>query len=406
MKFTVEQSVLKAAIASVSSAIPERPTHPILGCIAFKADKEANTVSLSGFDLTYGVQVTLSDVTVEESGAACLQAKITSTMISKLTDETLKFSVEEVTRGGEELDTSLAEIKWSNGSLSVSVFPVTEFPDIPYEDKDTFTLEIPTRDFIKAIAQISFAASSDETKQILQGIAIDRDGHSLSFTATNGHFLATTKLVLTAEAEIPEAALKFRVVPKAEYLDKIQKIATSLKPKEDDVVTLMIGNTERSGIVFTVGSYTIYTRLLEGGYPQWQQLIPQSFNYQIVIDTLAFKPAIDIVLSAAESSIQSNASKTAVLDFVQEEGGDPAILTVETLSKEVDAKQSLSVESYQTINMRLALNCRYLMAAAKVIRTDTFQLNINMATNPVTINPIGGEKTTILLMPVHIREEI
>ena len=161
MKVVCSQSELNGALQLVSRAVATRPTHPVLANVLLTADAGSGRLSLTGFDLNLGIQTSLP-ANVESSGAITLPARLLGEIVSRLSsDSPLTLATAE---GGEQVQlTSLS------GSYQMRGMPADDYPDLPMVESGT-TLKLQATALVQALKGTLFASSSDEAKQLLDGL--------------------------------------------------------------------------------------------------------------------------------------------------------------------------------------------------------------------------------------------
>ena len=261
MKIICSQIDLKNNLSLVSRAVPTRPTHPILANVLLLADEEKNQITLTGFDLSLGMRSNFS-AEVEEGGVITLPAKLFNDIVTRLPEGQIVLEYEE-----EELeDNPLISLNSLSGKFQLRGVKADEYPELPtVEKEEAFFLGIPA--LCEGLKGSLFAASSDETKQILTGIHLTRNLDTLEFAATDGHRLAVVKTSEDkAEDEESEDAFtpeqNFTVTIPARALRELEKIM-AMGNQEDDVALYV----DEGQVVFELGCQHLTSRKLDGAYP-------------------------------------------------------------------------------------------------------------------------------------------
>jgi DNA polymerase-3 subunit beta len=181
MKLVCSQAELSSSLQLISRAVAARPTHPVLANVLLTADAATGRLSLTGFDLSLGIQTSLP-AAVESSGAITLPARLFGEIVSRLSaDSPLTLSC---TEGEEQVElTSLS------GTYRMRGMPAEDFPDLPLAQSGT-PIRLNAESLVKGLRATLFASSSDEAKQLLTGVHLRLAEHSLECAATDGHRLA------------------------------------------------------------------------------------------------------------------------------------------------------------------------------------------------------------------------
>lgn len=388
MKIICSQIDLKNNLSLISRAVPTRPTHPILANVLLVADEEKNQITLTGFDLSLGIRTTFS-AEVEEGGIITLPAKLFNDIVTRLPEGQIVLEFEQ----DESDENPLVTLNSLSGKFQLRGVCADEYPELPtVEKEEAFFLSIPA--LTEGLKGSLFAASSDDTKQILTGIHLTRQLDTLEFAATDGHRLAVVKTSEEKSAEAGEDKVNdeqnFTVTIPARALRELEKMMTM--GKEEEAVALYV---DEGQVVFELGCQHLTSRKLDGAYPNYNQLIPQNFEKSMVIDR---KRLIDSLERVSVLTDQKNNLVKFKLDSEQQQ----LVLSVE--AKELgNAKESIDAEITGD-NFEIGFNIRYLMDGLKALSANDIKFNFNNPTQPVIATPLSGVQMTYLIMPVQIRD--
>lgn len=366
MKFTTTQKQLNNALSLVNRAVASRPTHPILANIKLQA--EGDRIVLEAFDNSLGIRTSF-EAEITESGVTTLPASLLSAIVSKL-EGSLTLS-----DGKEE---NLYQIKSKSGTYKIRGMAPEEFPELPLVEGTEILLN--PEALSEALKSTLFSASSDETKQVLTGCHLKIDSNfDIEVASTCGHRLS-------AFGSIDGDPLDECTIP-AKALAEIQKL---LAGTEEPVSLKLDPGQATFGTTNTI----ITSRLLEGQYPNYRQLIPNSFARQLTLDRRSFLQSLERISVLADQ--KNNVVKLSLDDTNQE-----LILSVD--AQDVGSGRESLPAQISGDAMDIAFNVKYLLDVLKVVTTAEVMLQMNGATSPVVVSPIGGAKFTGLLMPVQIR---
>lgn len=392
MKFVCSQSDLNSNLSLVSRAVPSRPTHPVLGNVLVVADADKRRVSLTAFDLSLGIETSFS-ADVDQGGKITLPAKLLNDIVSRLPEGEITLMADE-----DELDdeTHLVTLKSASGQFQLRAMSAAEFPELPIVERGD-TLKLPIALLTEGLKGSLFAASSDETKQVLTGVHVAGNPDSLEFAATDGHRLAVVETPLQTEAEgeddAPQAIAEgdfegFAVTIPARALRELERMLANRQGT--DTVALYVDETQ---IVFELGEQRLTSRKLDGAYPAYDQLIPRQFTRTVSLDRKQFMSSLERVAVLAD---QKNNLVKCTLDG--EEGQVSLSVEAQDLGK---AKESMPAQITGESG-DIAFNVKYLMDGLKALPAKEFQMQLNEGNQPVILTPVGGLKMTYLVMPVQI----
>ena len=384
MEIICNQNELNNSIQLVSKAVASRPTHPILANILLTADQGINKISLTGFDLNLGIQTSF-DGTVKNSGAITIPAKLLSEIVNKLPNESPVSLVVD-----ENSDNIL--IKSDKGSFNLKGIPSDDYPSLPFVESGT-SLNIDPSSFLKALKSTIFASSNDDSKQLLTGVNFTFKQNYLESASTDGHRLAVTlignKENIENKDSITSNESDLSVTIPTRSLREIEKLVT-LRSSENSIKLFH----DKGQVVFISSNQIITTRTLEGNYPNYSQLIPDTFSKTFNFNTQKLIEALEriAVLDDQQSSVVKFKFDNNELASISADAQDIG-----------NANEYISV-SYSGENFDIAFNVRYILEGLKVIASEKVLLKCNLATTPAVFVPEDNLNSfTYLVMPVQVR---
>ena len=360
----------------VSRAVPSRPSKPVLGNVLVTASTDTQQVTLVGFDETLGIQTTFA-AQVEQGGSLTLPAKLLGDIVSRLPNEDIDIS--------EDDDEPVVTLSCSAGRYQVRGLSAQDYPKLPDVETNE-PVKVAADALIEGLKGALFATSSDETKQVLTGVHLTADADMMEFAATDGHRLS---VVQTVDEDGPASTLQMNVTIPGKALRELERVL-QLYPSNEPVA-FQLNATQ---VVFNLGQQRITTRLLEGQYPNYRQLIPKQFERQLTIDRKQLVSSLERIAVMADQrnnivklSLSKDAQSLALSVEAQEVGSGLETLPAQITGEDLD----------------IAFNVRYLLEGLKALPTSEIQIQCNSATSPSVLTPLGGTKMTYLVMPVQIR---
>ena len=387
MEIVCNQGELNNAIQLVSKAVASRPTHPILANVLVTADEVTKKVSLTGFDLNLGIQTSFA-ATVNKSGAITIPSKLLSEIVNKLPNES------PVSLIVPELSDNIL-LKSDRGSFNLKGLVSDDYPKLPFVESGT-SLDLNPNLLLKALKMTLFSSSNDESKQLLTGVNFKFKKQTLQSAATDGHRLA---VVLSNEQDQDINSLNiesnnttiddFSVTIPTRSLREIEKLV-SLKTKEEKIKLFY----DKGQVVFISSNQIITTRTLEGNYPNYSTLIPDSFSKIFKFETRSLIDSLEriAVLADQQSSVVKIKFDEDNFAFISADAQDIG-----------NASESLPV-SFSGEKIEIAFNVRYLLEGLRVISSEYVLLKCNNPTTPAILVPEDNKLSfTYLVMPVQIR---
>ena len=384
MKVVCSQSELNGALQLVSRAVATRPTHPVLANVLLTADAGSNRLSLTGFDLSLGIQTSLA-ASVETSGAITLPARLLGEIVSRLSsDSPVTLAVDD---SGDQVQlTSLS------GSYQMRGMSADDYPDLPMVESG-MTLKLQPERLVQALKGTLFASSADEAKQLLTGVHLKFNQRALEAAATDGHRLA----VLNVEDALQDAAVTdagddegFAVTLPSRSLREVERLMASWR--SDEPVSLFC---DRGQVVFLAADQMVTSRTLEGTYPNYGQLIPDGFTRTFGMDRRALIAALERIAVLADQ--HNNVVKFSS----QPEDG---VVQISADAQDVGSGSESLPSNLEGDAMQIAFNVRYLLDGLKAMGSDRIVLHCNAPTTPAVLrSEEASEAFTYLVMPVQIR---
>jgi DNA polymerase-3 subunit beta len=370
MKATVSPASFGSALGLVSRAVSPRSTLPVLGNVLLETTDTGLRVTATNLDLTIGVTV---PATILEEGRTTVPARLLSEYISSLGEALCTM----------ELEPSTQVLKLSCGVHKANLHGIdaVEFPPLPARDADT-VIEVDSAALQNAISQTVMAASADEASPVLTGVLMQIDGTRLTLAATDRHRLAVKTLEVTTTGTTPVSSV---IVP-SRHLNEVARAANPNRP------TVGIAfSPARNQIFFTMKDVEISSRLIEGTYPNYAQVIPGESTTTVSLPTAA------LLREARTAAVLARDAANPVRMRVGE-----GTLTLLAQTAEVGDDEAPLTASVQGDDVQIAFNARYVLDALAVLDSDEVQLSFNGALHPGVIRPVGRDDYLCIIMPVRV----
>ncbi len=384
MEIVCNQNEFNYAIQLVGKAVSSRPTHPILANLLLTADQVTNKISLTGFDLNLGIQTSFN-ASVKKSGAITVPSKLLSEIVNKLPSETpVSLDVD------ENSDNIL--IKSDRGSFNIKGIPSDDYPNLPFVESGT-SLNIDPNSFLKALKLTIFASSNDDSKQLLTGVNFTFNLKYLESAATDGHRLAVVsvnnKESFDQKEDTSSNEENLSVTIPTRSLREIEKLVSVQNP--EDSIKLFY---DKGQVVFISSNQVITTRTLEGSYPNYSQLIPDTFSKLFTFNTKKLIESLERIAVLADQ--QSSVVK------IKLEENDLALVSAD--AQDIGNASELVPVTFDFDEFNIAFNVRYLLEGLKVISSENVIFKCNLSTTPAVLVPEDNFNSfTYLVMPVQVR---
>jgi DNA polymerase-3 subunit beta len=374
MKFICNQSDLSASLVLVNRAVPHKPTHPVLANILLVATGEQ--VTLTSFDLSLGIRVSFP-AKVEITGSVAIPAKLFVDIISRIQDGEIK--IDSIT----DDESVTVNVKSKSGKYQIRAMSADEFPELPSLES-TQPINIAATTLIDGLKGSLFAASAEESKQILTGVHISTKQNTLDFAATDGHRLAFV------ESSSDVTLNQIDVTVPARTLRELEKML-STKSNVDELVSIYLDDGQ---VVFDWGNQRLTSRTLEGQYPAYKALIPKQFERIVTLDRKLFISTLERIAVLADQ--KNNVVKLSI-------DNDTQSLTLSCEAQEMGYGHETMQVTISGDSIDIACNVKYLAEGLKALPSSEIQMHINKELTPVIFTPLGGLKMIYLAMPVQMR---
>jgi DNA polymerase-3 subunit beta len=366
MKIICTHENLKKGLAIVSRVSGSSTTLPVLNNILLKTDQ--GVLKLSSTNLEIGVN-TWVRCKVEEEGGVSVPAKIFTDLINNLpSNEKINLILEQ----------NQLVIEAGNYKTKIKGLGVDEFPLIPQIDEQN-VLEIPEKDLHTAISQVAFAAAYSETQPEISGILFSLEGKTLKLVATDRYRLAEKVIDLGREV-----AAKSLIVPN-KAVSELGKILTGAA---GEVVKLFVSQNQ---IMFKTEDTEIISRLIDGQYPDYKQIIPQQFNTDIDAS------AQDLTTAMRTAGIFTHTGNNVTLEY-----GEPDQLLITSSSGELGESKVNVPAKVSGSKGKIIFNHRYILDCLATISAKNVTFKLINDNSPVVIQSKEMPGYVYLVMPIKI----
>jgi DNA polymerase-3 subunit beta len=371
MRLKITRDNLQQGLASVAASIPTRTTLPVLSNILLEATSDAVVMSGTDLDISVSVQVPAE---VEEEGALTVPAKKLQELARELPEHPVRIQTK-----GDRL-----ELTCGRASFRLNGMARDEFPTFPSVDFSA-SWKVKGKVLHELIRQTSFAVSTEESRPILNGVLWQLDGDSMRMVATNGHRLAR----MSVPAEGAGAPREDIIVP-PKALQQVER----LFGLDDEVEVARSENH----LGFRHAGTQVFTRLIEGPYPNYEQVIPKDNDKIAVVDRNLLSQALRRMAVVA-----SDQTHRVRMGFVP----GNVRFSVETPDLG-EAHEELEVD-YNSDSLEIGFNASYLLEVLKYMPTEDVKLTFKAPERAATIEPVSRNDEAApeyfcLVMPLRLLE--
>jgi DNA polymerase-3 subunit beta len=374
MKVSVLQEKLAHGLNVVSRAVSSRSTLPVLGNVLVATDE--GRLRLSATDLELSITCWIGSKIAEE-GSTTVPSRIFSDFVSTLSKDHIELDLEERTQTlNLRSGTSNTDIK----CVDAQEFPPMETPDLA----DGIQLQV--GDLKEMIAQVVFAASTDEARPVLTGVLVTIEGPKITMATADGFRLSVRDAELAANTANAKA-----VIP-ARALKELSRVATN----NDDLITMVL-LPNRGQVVFRLKDVELSSRLINDEFPDYRQVIPQKFKTRTIVSTANLLKAV-----RQAEIFARDGSNIARLNIVPGEGNDSGMIEMSAQSEEAGRNETVVDANVEGPGILIAFNVRYLRDVLEVVKTPNVALETSVSASPGLFRPLGDQTFLHVIMPMHI----
>ncbi|MEX0682087.1 MAG: DNA polymerase III subunit beta [Dehalococcoidia bacterium] len=376
MKVSCLQDNLTKGLSIVGRAVPVRSTLPQASHILLAT--EEGRLKLVATDLTIAVTCWIG-AQVEEEGSITVPARLVTDFVASLPNEKIDLSVPSRARQ--------LHISCARNEATMAGMDSADFPPVPAV-AEGLSITLDPRDLGKAIAQVQFAAASDDTRPVLTGIHTLAEDEVLTLAAADGFRLAVHKLALKQEI-----AEKVEVIIPARALREVERLLSD----ESDPVEMSI-NAARSQVLFRMKTVEIVATLIQGTFPNYGQLIPSSFNSKAEIEMKQFLQETRISAIFARDG-------AGIVRLQMDPSGDgqPGKLTISARAEEIGEHRGEMDVKMEGEASKIAFNSRYLQDVLQVLEAESVALETTSPSSPGVLRPIGDDTYVHVVMPMFVQ---
>lgn len=366
MKLKTKRDELVSKLSVISRAVSTRAATQSLSGIL--VDASNGSVSLSATDLEMGLKTDLK-TDLEGSGMVLLPGRLFAELARSLGDADVEIELRESERD--------VEIRCGGSSFHLRTLPSEDFPALPEEEGEP--LRIPAAALAATVELVAGAASRDDMRPVLTGVLVSASGSEMTMVATDSYRLAVKRTELEEpiggeiEANIPARAL--RELGRIVSTDGVEQVSVAL---------------QRNQAVFRAGDTVLTTRLIEGQFPNFRQLLPESYEHDVRLP----RPELLEVTRRVSQLAQRNAPLR--LSFA------PGELTVAASTPDVGDAEETMPAAFEGEPLEIGFNPDFLREGIESVEGDEILVRLISPLRPGLLQPVDSEDFRYLVMPIRL----
>ena len=374
MKVSVSQQQLAHGLGVVSRAVNPRSTLPVLGNILIATDE--GRLRLSATNLELGITCWIP-AQITEEGSVTMPARTFTDLISTFPNDTVVMNL--------DARTQTMTVRCGFNSTDIKGIDAQEFPPIPVPDLSAgVTLNM--ADFREMIQQVVFAASTDETCPVLQGVMTTIANNEVALAATDGFRISIRKLPLAAPFE-----KTYNLIIPARALSELARIAVD----GDQTLTMNVP-PGRGQVIFHLKNTEVVSQLIDGNFPDYRAIIPRSLKTHTVLSRGEFLNA------CKQAEIIARETDNVIRMEIKTNPDRPGEIKISAQAEQTGSSDVNLDANVDGEGITIAFNVRFLREVLGVVKTPSVVLETNAHNTPAILKPVGDDTFTHVIMPMHL----
>jgi DNA polymerase-3 subunit beta len=375
MKVSCLQENLAKGLAIVSRAVASRSTLPVLGNVLIATDQGRLKLAATNLELAVTCWI---GAKVDEDGATTVPARILSDFVNSLPPERIDMEL--------NVKTQTLHLKCARYDANIKGIDATEFPIIPsIGDGKRLSLEPET--LREMIEQVTFSAATDESRPVLTGVVAKFEKDKVTFAAADGFRLSVRHATLSAPVDQP-----ITVIIPAKALQEVGRVSGD---QEDPIEIAVTEN--KSQVLFKLTNIEIVSQLIDGVFPDFTRIIPESYATRTIVNTAELQHAVK-----ASSVFAREAMNTVRVQIAPAGEMGAGKMTMTATSAESGDNVGDIDATVDGEPVEIAFNARYLADVLNVLHSPQVAIETSGSSSPGVIKPVNRDDFTHVIMPMHL----
>jgi DNA polymerase-3 subunit beta len=376
MKLSCLQENLNRSLNIVGRAVATRTTLPITNNVLITTDEGRLKLVATNLEMAISCW---TGAKIEEEGSITVPARLITEFVSSLPSDTIDINLSEQTK--------TLGLKCARFEARISGIDAKDFPPIPTVDEG-ITTKVEVESLRQGINQVVFAAATEESRPVLTGVCAQFEGNTLTLAAADGFRLAVYKLAISEP--VTEAT---EVIIPARTLSELNRLMAD----QEEPVDIML-NPNKSQILFHLKNVDLVSQLIQGNFPNYSQLTPQSYNTRVIVSVGEFLRA-----TRTASIFARDGSGIVRLVVTPGSAQTPGKLAVSARSEEIGDDVGEIDATVEGDEAKIAFNGKYLTDVLSVLHEAQVALETTNPSSPGLIRPVGTDNYTHVVMPMFIQ---
>jgi DNA polymerase-3 subunit beta len=374
MKLSCLQENLNKGLGIIGRAVATRTTLPITQNVLISTDQSQLKLAATNLEIAICSWI---GAKIESEGSITVPARVFTEFVSSLPSDVISLNLKHHT----------LEIKCGRYEARINGLDAADFPPIP-QVGDGFSTKVLAEELKHAINQVAFAAATEESRPVLTGVQTEFEGGKMTMAAADGFRLAVHRNNL-----IEPVKEKVSMIIPAKAYHELNRLMT--EPDQEIEIHL---NAQKSQVLFKLKNIEMVSQLIQGTFPNYSQLIPQTYGTKARIDVAEFQRAIKMASIFARDG--SGIARVIVTPGATAETGK---VTISARADEIGDNVGEIDALVDGEPAKIAFNARYLADVLSVIKQAQVSLEVTTPSNPGVIRPVGVDNYDHVVMPMFVQ---
>jgi DNA polymerase-3 subunit beta len=376
MKLTCHQEKLNRGLAIVGRAVATRTTLPITNNVLLATDNGGLKLVATNLEMAISCWI---GADIQEEGSITVPARLLTEFVGSLPNEKISMAL--------SAQTKTLNLKCARFEAHIAGVDAGEFPPIPGVDDGVHT-QVDVEALRQGINQVVFAAATEESRPVLTGVSTKFEGETLTLAAADGFRLAVATLPVSGA--VPE---KTEVIVPARTYAELNR----LMGEQEEPVDVTI-SPAKSQVLFKLKNAELVSQLVQGSFPNYQQLIPKGYETRIIVN-------VDEFLRATRTASIFARDGSGIVRLMVTPGTEagPGKLSISARSEEIGddvGEIDATIEGDET---KIAFNGKYLTDVLNVLKESQVALEVTNPSSPGLLRPVGSDTYLHVVMPMFIQ---
>jgi DNA polymerase-3 subunit beta len=376
MKLSCHQENLNKGLGIVGRAVAVRSTLPITQNVLLSAEKSRLKLAATNLEMATTCWI---GGEVKKEGDITVPARLLIDFVNSLPNDLIEINLPTNSR--------VLELKSGHFQARIHGIDASDFPPIP-QISDGITTTIEAASLREGITQVAFAAATEESRPVLTGINTEFDGEQLNLVAADGFRLAVHKTTLGSSV-----SEKTTVIVPARTFNEVNRLLS----EQEEPVEITV-NEKKSQILFRLKNAELVSQLIQGSFPNYSQVIPQSYTTRAVLDINEF-----LRVTKMSSIFARDASGIVRLVITPGSELTPGKVTVSAQAEEVGDNVGEIDALTDGEEAKIAFNVKYLSDVLSILPQAQVALELTTPSSPGTLRPIGVDNYVHVVMPMFVQ---